>query len=81
MRKIDKLSVQLQKTLIQKAQSRAELKGEIVTFIMQEFKVNPRSQFIPPAIRRQIVDAVYHKYRSQMDDCGVLLNYNLQFAK
>ena len=81
MKKIDRITLQLQEGYMQKQKSRIALKKDILDYIMKEFKVNPRSKFIPPSLRRQIVDAVYIKYRPKMDEFGVVMNYNLEFAK
>lgn len=81
MKKIDRITLQLQEGYLEKHKSRIALKKDILDYIMHEFKVSPRSKFIPPALRKQIVEAVYSRYRSQMDEYGVVMNYNLQFAK
>ncbi|KAA2218246.1 hypothetical protein [Maribacter flavus] len=81
MRKIDKLTATLQDNLIERTKARVALKKEIYQFITDEFKVNPRSKFIKPSLRREIVDAVYAKYRQRMEECKVVVNYSLQFAK
>ena len=81
MRKIDKISDQLEDGLLIKIQKRVALKKEILDYITKEFKVSPRSKYIAPSLRRQIVEGVYLKFREEMDQLGVVINYNLEFAK
>lgn len=80
MRKIDRITATLHENLLKQAKARVALKKEIYQFITEEFKVNPRSKFIKPSLRREIVDAVYAKYRDRMRECKVVVNYSLQFA-
>ena len=82
MRKIDRISERLYSSMLEKAKGRNALKKEILDYIRVEFKVNPKkSEYIKPSLRREIVDAIYKKYRTEMREFEVIVNYSLQFAK
>ena len=81
MRVNDRLTKKLYKALLNKSEDRLKLKKEIFDFIRTEFKVNPRSKHIPFSLRRQIVDAVYKKFRERMEPLDVHVNYSLQLGK
>jgi len=81
MRSIDKISDTMSEKVLQRIEARVKLKKTILEYITKEFKVNPRSKHIPPSLKREIVDAIYKKYRLDMDAVGLVVNYSLQFAK
>jgi len=81
MKKIDNISETLEEKLLEQMKRKVALKQEIVNYITNDWKVDPKkSKYIKASLRRKVVEAIYAKYREQMRECKINVNNNLQFV-
>ena len=78
-RKLRGIDTKLEKAYVDRIVKRRQLKKEIEAHVALKLKSRKKSEFIPPQLKREILETVYQTYGARMREVDLYLKPNLEY--
>jgi hypothetical protein len=78
-RKLRGIETKLENAVVDRIQKRRELKKEIEAHVALKLKGREKSKYIPPKLKREILDTVYQQFGPRMREVNLYLKPNLEY--
>lgn len=78
-KRTEAIANKLERAYVKKLEDRAKLKTDIEEHVKLALSGRKRSDYIPPKLKREVLDMVYQKYGEEMREVDLFLKPNLEW--